>query len=156
MLVFILDALLNWGSNYHHISHQLRYVSIITTSLEIRRVNRDISRSYHTILYLYTYIRSEVCSVTWSDIVKYCLILLNIIDIYEYCGKNFQMRMKHSWPLIYNQVPVLSYNGMVGSVLVLIFRFSNILLRGESQIKNVPKSGKSPQFSWPPLWNFLN
>ena len=39
--------------------------------------------------------------------------------------KQIGFREKHSWPLIHNHVPVFSYNGMIGPVLVknLIFNF---------------------------------
>ena len=68
---------------------------------------------------------SEYYRYFWplSNIVKYCLILLNIVDIVDYFLKYFQMIMKHSRPLIHNHVPVFSYNGMIGSVLVKIFDF---------------------------------
>ena len=42
--------------------------------------------------------------------------------------KQIGFREKHSWPLIHNHVPVFSYNGMIGPVLVknLIFNFITI------------------------------
>ena len=53
-----------------------------------------------------------------------------------------------------------SFSGSHPKKIIDFIDFHNQKLRGAIKLKNVPKSGKSPQFSWPPsprmFWTFLN
>ena len=54
-----------------------------------------------------------------SSIIKYLMkIWFRSNNILHPCWFNFNSMIKHSRPLIHNHVPVFSYNGMIGSVLV--------------------------------------